>query len=162
MNRICLYSMKGDYSTNEGYRKIVKKKAAVMLALMCLGLITIIVVEVCKRCFGINISDFTDGTYKGIGTGLMVAGGLLYLKRISMLKNEDKLKKARIEESDERLHAITDAAWRVATIVLLLAMYAELLLAGIGMPEVIRIIEPLIAVFFVTYLVAYKVISKKM
>lgn len=64
MNRICLYSMKGDYSTNEGYRKIVKKKAAVMLALMCLGLITIIVVELCKRCFGINISDFTDGTYK--------------------------------------------------------------------------------------------------
>jgi hypothetical protein len=154
--------MKGDYSTNEGYRKIVKKKAAVMLALMCLGLITIIVVEVCKRCFGINVSDFTDGTYKGFGTGLMVAGGLLYLKRISMLKNEEKLKKARIEESDERLRAITDAAWKAATIVLLLVMYVEFLIAGIGMPEIIRIIEPLIAVFFIAYLIAYRVISKRM
>ena len=162
MTGMCLLSGKGDYATNEGYRKTVKRKIKVMSLIIVLGLVSIAAVEICKYFFNIPINDYTEGLYLGIGTGLVACGTILIVKRKRLLADEEKLKKARIAESDERNLAIANASWKTATIALLFAVYAEFLIAGISMPQVARAAEILIAVFFVVYLVSYRINAKKM
>ena len=77
-------------------------------------------------------------------------------------EGQEKLKKARIAESDERNLAIANASWKTATIALLIAVYAEFLIAGISMPQVARAAEILIAIFFIVYLVSYRINAAKM
>ncbi|MBP7349347.1 MAG: hypothetical protein KA965_11765 [Butyrivibrio sp.] len=162
MTGMCLLSGKGDYTTNEGYRKTVKRKIAVMSLIIILGLVSIAAIELCKHIFNIPITDYTEGLYLGIGTGLVACGTILIIKRKRILADEEKLKKARIAESDERNLAIANASWKTATIALLFAVYAEFLIAGISMPQVARAAESLIAIFFIVYLVAYRVNTSKM
>jgi drug/metabolite transporter (DMT)-like permease len=158
----CSYGRREDYATDEAYRKIVKRKAIASGVIMILGLVTI-AADLAAHCiFRIAMTDYMSGFLLGMGTGLFFAGGLLMAKRLMQLKSEKKLKEARIEESDERNRAVSDAALRIATLILLAAMYIVMIVAMFSMQELVRVLCLLICAFLAVYFAVYKILQRKM
>lgn len=158
----CSYGKSEDYATDEAYRNIVKRKAVVAGCLMALGIVAIAAFTAAKYIFMVEMDDFMSGFFVGAGTGLFFAGGALMIKRIMLLKDEKKLKKARIAESDERNRTISEAALRAATVVLLVAMYIVIIASVFAMQELIKVMSLLICLFLAAYVVSYRVLQKKM
>lgn len=159
---ICSLGNSEDYATNETYRKIVKRKAFIAGVIMVLGAATIAADLVAQFLLGPEMNDFRKGFFSGAGTGLFFGGAILMIKRIAMLKSEDKLKKARIEESDERNRKIADIAMRIATVILLAAMYVAMIVSGFIMPEMMKLLSFLVCFFLLAYVGAYKILQRKM
>ena len=148
-------------STNEEYKKCIKKRIAYFIGAIILGVITLIVTFLGNEIFGVSISEKMLGVYTGFGTGLIFAGAILLIKNILLLKNEEKLRKSRIANTDERNNEISLKATRVALGVMLVAMYLVALIGGLWYPELMEILLILICVFLLAYLAAYKYISRK-
>lgn len=158
----CIFGNNEDYTTNEAYKKIVMKRIFIAGLFMVLGLATLVADLVAQYQFDIEMNDFMKGFFLGLGVGLFLGGGVILIKQIITLKSEEKLKKARIEESDERNRNITDKAIRTATFVLIVAMYIAMIVAGFIMPEMIKVLGILLCVFLLAYIVSYKVLQRKM
>ena len=158
----CSYGRNEDYATDEAYRNIVKQKAIVAGGLMVLGLITIAFEMIMMIGFEVAIDDYMLGFLTGIGAGLFCAGGALLIKRMRMLKNEKRLKAARIEESDERNRSISGAAHRVSAAVLLIAMYVVMIVSLFFMRELVQVMSMLICLYLLAYVVSYKILQRKM
>lgn len=158
----CSYGRNEDYATEEAYRKIVKRKAARAACLLVLGLITIAVVLSMQYLFGIEMDDYMSGFLMGAGTGLFFAGVAIMIKRLRMLKDEKKLKAARIAEADERNRSISEAALRIAAAVLLISMYVVMIIALAFTKEIVQVMSMLICLFLVVYVAAYKILQRKM
>ncbi|MDO5291555.1 MAG: DUF6442 family protein [bacterium] len=79
-----------------------------------------------------------------------------------LLRDEEKLRKARIANTDERNIAIQRKAMQTAFFIMLVAMYLVMLIGGIWYPVLAQTISLLLCVFLVVYLIAYGIISKKM
>lgn len=158
---ICGYGRNEDYSTNEAYRKYVKRKAAVAGCLMVLGLIAIAAELIAENILKIAIDDFMSGFFIGIGSGLFFSGMILMIKRLRLLSDEKKLKEMRIAESDERNRSISVEAQRIATAVLLVAMYIVMIAGLIFTKELIMLMSMLICLFLLVYVLAYKILQNK-
>lgn len=162
MNGIfCSYGKRENYATDEAYRKIVKRKAIVAGCLMILGLVTIVADLAAQYIFKVKTTDYMKGFFMGAGTGLFIAGGLLMIKRLMQLKSKEKLKAARIAEFDERNRTISDAALRIATLILLIAMYIFTIVALFFAQASVMVMCLLICGFFAAYIIAYKILQKK-
>lgn len=148
-------------STNEEYKKYIKRRIAYFIGIIILGAITLAVTFLGDRFFNVSISEKMIGVYTGFGSGLISIGIILLIKNILLLKNEEKLRKSRISNTDERNKEISIKATRVALVVMLVAMYLVGLIGGLWYPVLIEVLLTVISVFLLAYLVAYKVISRK-
>lgn len=150
-----------DCKTNEEYKKVIKGRILLFIGIIALGLITLIVTLFGDRYLNLKISENMISTYSGFGTGLIVVGVLLLVKNISILNNEEKLRKVRISNTDERIKEISLKASRVALGFMLVTMYLAGLIGGIWYPVITQILFFIISLFLVIYVIAYKIISRK-
>ncbi len=111
-----------------------RKKMNVFYGVMIFaGLATVLFVQLIVPRF-LPIEDehtaFFKGLYTGVGFALMAVGILFSKKNVEALKDPEKLKRARLEEADERNRAITAHAMRAAMPVMVAALYLGMLVVG--------------------------------
>jgi len=150
-----------DCKTNEEYKKVIKGKILLFMTIIALGVITLIVTFLGDRYLDLKISENMISLYFGFGTALITMGIILVIKNISVLNNEEKLRRVRISNTDERIKEISIKASRVALGFMLVSMYLVGLVGGIWYPEITQILFSIISLFLVVYVIAYKVISRK-
>ncbi len=146
----------------EEYKKVVKVRIWAELFLAVMGVATV-VVSVLIKLMGISVlPEFANGFLTGAGTGLAVAGTIFAVRMLRMLKDENKLREARIKESDERLVAINHSAIRLAALVLIVAMYVVMLVGVFFSKELVFALSGLVLLFFVVYGIANAIFSRRM
>lgn len=150
-----------DCKTNEEYKKVIKGRILLFIGIIALGLITLIVTLFGDRYLNLKISENMISTYSGFGTGLIVVGVVLLVKNILILNNEEKIRRVRISNTDERIKEISLKASRVALGSMLVTMYLVGLIGGIWYPVITQILFFIISLFLVVYVIAYKIISRK-
>lgn len=148
--------------TNEEYKKVIKNRMKMMVALIFIGIITAIVGFVAEFYFKVPINDTMLGVYSGIGTGLFAAGIILWVKNRLLLNNEEKLKISRLNNSDERNQEIGNKAFLAATYVMLVVLYATALIGGLFYPVLVKILLFIACTFSLTYMIAFKYYNNKM
>lgn len=151
----------GDCKTNEEYKKVIRGRILLFIGIIVLGVITLVITFLGDKYLNLKINENMISTYSGFGTGLTVVGVLLLIKNISISNNEEKLRKIRISNTDERNREISIKASRVALGFMIVSMYLVGLIAGIWCPEITQILFFIISLFLVVYVIAYKVISRK-
>jgi hypothetical protein len=148
--------------TNEEYKKVIRKRMKSMIAISIIGIITATVGFGSEFYFKIAINEQMLGVYSGMGTGLFVAGIILWIKNKLLLNNDEKLKESRLSNTDERIQEIGNKAFRVATYALLVALYAAALIGGLLYPVLVKCLLLLVCTFLLTYVIAFKYYNKKM
>lgn len=148
--------------TNEEYKEQVKRKMKYMLIMTVIGLITLAVGCYAHLFLDTGIPDRMLGFYTGVGSGLAIAGAILFFRLRMTLRSEEKLKESRLSATDERLTAISDKAMRTATFIMLFGLYAVMLIGGLFIHEIIFILCGIVTLFVVSYFVAYRIYCKKM
>lgn len=147
---------------NEEYRIYVKTKMNLLLLLFFIGLVTMAISLMAEFYWTVTINEHMLGVYTGAGTGLAAAGAVLWIKNKLLLNNEEKLKISRISNSDERMQEINSKAIRVATVILLVALYVIGLIGGLFNPILIKVLFGCMTIFVAAYIIAYKIYEKKM
>lgn len=148
-------------SSNEEYKKHLKRRNFKLAGLFIIGVITCAVTILARFLGKVNIPEYIFSTYIGFGVGLMVASIVLLIKNKRLLKDEQKLKMARVESFDERNQKISTEAVMIALIVLMVGMYLAMLVGGLWQPVLMQVQAFLICLFVGSYAIAYKIISKK-
>lgn len=148
-------------TSDEEYRKYAGRRCFVYAGLALIGVITAAIAIAAEYLWTVEISDMMLGVYTGVGTGLTVAGIILTIKNMLLIKDEKKLRQARIADSDERNIQISMLATKAALAVLLVGMYFAILLGGLWYPILTKILAFLLVLFMFSYMVAYRIISRK-
>lgn len=148
-------------SSNEDYRKYARRCCFAYAGLALAGMITAAIALAAEYLWEVAVSDMMLGVYTGVGTGLIVGGLILLFKNLYLLKNEKKLRQARIAGSDERNIQISALATKAALAVLLVGIYFAILVGGLWYPILAKALMFLVVLFMFSYVVAYKVISMK-
>lgn len=148
-------------TSDEEYRKYAGRRCFVYAGLALIGVITAAIAIAAEYLWTVEISDMMLGVYTGVGTGLTVAGIILTIKNMLLIKDEKKLRQARIADSDERNIQISMLATKTALAVLLVGMYFAILLGGLWYPILTKILAFLLVLFMFSYMVAYRIISRK-
>ncbi len=149
-------------ATNEEYRKVLKRRNLWMLALIVAGAFIAVMALVAENSKAAALPDYILGVYCGFGTGLAVAGIILFVRNLMLMKDESKLKQDRLENTDERLQEIGSRAAMTAIKVMLLVGTASGLIAGIYEPILIKALIFILYVFFFSYIVAIAFYKKRM
>ena len=148
--------------TNDNeYKEYIKTRILLFVIIAVLGAITLFVAFFIEKLFQITIDEHQMGFYLGMGTGLLVAGVFLAIRFFLLLNNGEKLKKHRIKNTDERVQTINSKALVVAGLVLIGTIYLGGIIGGLFYPILLRLIPIPIAVFLVSYAIAYKIYSLK-
>lgn len=114
------------------YQKTVRYQTRLFAGAEFLGLVGLICYYALVR--GSTLSDFVQGLYMGVSTGLIFAGGIGLARLQYLKKNPQAQKKAAIEATDEREQAVTQKALNTAGLIhFYLAVAAMLVLAPIDM-----------------------------
>lgn len=148
-------------TSDEEYRKYAGRRCFVYAGLALIGVITAAIAIAAEYLWTVEISDMMLGVYTGVGTGLTVAGIILLIKNMLLIRDEKKLRQARIADSDERNIQISMLATKAALAVLLIGMYFAILLGGLWYPILTKILAFLLVLFMFSYMVAYRIISWK-
>ena len=159
--------MKGPFcgvnvNTDEGFRKITKRRLAISVVLVIAGILILVINEYTRHVGITKVPEFYQGMFSGMGTGLIGAGIVQVIRYIKLLKDESKLKAARISETDERLNAINDKALKAALAVLIFVMYVVLIVGIFVDMQVTTVISGLLILFLVAFIVANAIYSKRM
>jgi len=148
--------------TNEEYKKVIKNRMKIMMAMSIVGIITATFGFGAEFYFKLPISDKMLGVYSGFGTGLLAAGIGLWIKNRILLNNEEKLKESRLNNTDERIQEISNKAFRVATYIMLAALYATGLIGGLFYPVLVQALMFIVCTFLLAYVIAYRSYNNKM
>lgn len=149
-------------NNNEEYKKVIKTRMKIMILLFVIGCITLAVALLAKNVWKVEISEYMLGVYSGAGTGLIVVSAILWIKNKLILADDEKLKKSRLSNTDERIQEISNRAFRLAAIALLIALYAAGLIGGIFNQVLVEVLFSMVFVFIIVYIVAYKVYERRM
>lgn len=142
-------------ANNEEYRKVLKKRNGWMAALIGTGIIIAAAALMAEQSGAAVLPERILGVYCGFGTGIAIAGIVLFVRNRILLGNEEKLKKDRLENTDERLMEIGNRAVRTATRVVLLAGTAVAMICGIYEPVLINAVIFALDLFVFSYVIAY-------
>lgn len=149
-------------ASNEEYRKVLKRRNLWMAALTVAGILIAVAALLADENGSALLPEYVLGVYCGFGTGLALAGILLMIRNLVLMRNEEKLKQSRLENSDERLQTIGNRAALTALKVLLLVIVAGGLIAGIYEQVLIKAVLFLLDVFFLSYIAAYSYFKRRM
>ena len=148
--------------TNEEYKVELKKRQRLMLILLLLGVVTLAVMIALLLLKPDTTESYTAGFFCGVGTGLILGGGLAIRKIRKTMHDETALKEARLLETDEREQAISAKALQMTLKIMLLSIYLFLLLCSFITIEAVTILSLLIAIFFLSYIISRKIYSNRM
>jgi uncharacterized membrane protein len=149
-------------SNNEEYKRVLKAKMKIMVLIFVIGTITLITALLAKNMWIVTISDQILGVYSGVGTGLIAVSVILWIKNKLILADDEKLKKSRLNNTDERIREISNRAYRVAGIVLLISLYVTGLIGGLFYPILVQVLLSMVCVFLIAYVAAYKIYENRM
>ena len=141
MKGFCLFSG-SKVTNNEEFRKQLQAKNKCLLGLILLGIIS------------------AAAAYYMEFWGKMKAVFLIRNKRL--MKDEEKLKEARLQVTDERNIEIGSRALRMAAFVLLIVMYFAFLFGGLYDPMISKLMSCMICLFLIVYAIAWRVLNKHM
>ena len=147
--------------TNEEYRVVLEKRQKKMLILMLAGLLTVGAGILYIWLYGFEDS-YSLGFVFGFGTGLALGALIAMLKISRTLQDEEKLKAARLRETDERELEVDNQALRLTAKIMLAALYILLIVGGLFLPEIMTVCCILISVFLLSYGFAKKYYAKQM
>jgi hypothetical protein len=136
-----------------------------MYRFLCLGLvgaITFVTALLAEFYWKLDVKEQMLGVYTGAGAGILGASVLLWIKNKRLLGNEEKLKASRISNADERIKEISNKAFKMAAVIMLIAMYATALIGGLFYPVLVELLLAIVSIFVFAYLVSYFVYSKRM
>ena len=149
-------------TTNEEYKETIKARIKVFIVLMVLGLLTLILVITNMVSDVIRLSDYMDGIYSGMGTGLIFSSAIFLVKNLRLLKNEEALKKSRLQNTDERNIMIAQRASQSATMVVLIVSYVGMLFMGAFNEIILHCFMAVVMVFICAYFLFNLYYQKKM
>lgn len=149
-------------TNNEEYRKQIQAKNKCIWGLILLGLITAVIAYYMEFFGKMKVDDYMLGVYCGLGVGLVASGIAFLIRNKRLLKDEAKLKEARLQATDERNVEIGMRAQKIAAIVLLVAIYLVFLIGGVYEPILSKVMSCLICLFIVAYAIAWRVLNHKM
>lgn len=147
--------------SNEDYRKYVRRRCLIYAGMAVIGVITAAVTMAAEFLWTVEISDTMLGMYTGVGVGLTAAGIILAVKSAVLLKNDQRLRQARIADSDERNIQIAAMATKAALAVLLVGIYFVILIGGLWYPVLVKVLTFLVVLFLFSYVAAYRIISRR-
>lgn len=148
--------------TNEEYREVLKKRN-IWLAVLALAGALIAGITLYAHEFQLSaLPDYIVGVYCGFGTGLFLAGILLLVKNLILMKNEEKLKQNRLENADERFDEINKRAARITLMIMVLVITAGGMIGGIFEPVLVKATVFLVDVFAFSYIIAFTYYKRKM
>lgn len=147
---------------NEEYKQELKKRMKTMIVLFVLGALTLATMIVLIILKPEMMESYEAGLFTGMGVGLMFGAvtGIIQLR--NRMKNEESLKKARLAETDEREREISNRAMRMTAKVMMTALYLVMLFCLFIAKEAALVMCGLILLFFVSYIVCRKIVSKMM
>lgn len=147
---------------NEEYKQELKKRMKTMIVLFVLGALTLATMIVLIILKPEMLESYEAGLFTGMGVGLMFGAvtGIIQLR--NRMKNEESLKKARLAETDEREREISNRAMRMTAKVMMTALYLVMLFCLFIAKEAALVMCGLILLFFVSYIVCRKIVSKMM
>ena len=149
-------------ANNEEYRKVLKKRNVWMAAIAAAGIMVAAAALAAEQSGKAALPEYILGVYCGFGTGLVLAGVILFVRNMILLGNEEKLKKDRLENSDERLIEIGSRAGRAAMKTVMLVGTAAAMICGIYEPVLIKALVFTLDVFIFAYVAALAYYKKKM
>ena len=161
MKGSCLFS--GSKATNnEEFRKQLQAKNKALLGLILLGIISAAAAYYMEFSGKMKVDDYMQGVYCGIGVGLICSGIVFLIRNKRLMKDEEKLKEARLQVTDERNIEIGSRALRMAAFVLLIVMYFAFLFGGLYDPMISKLMSCMICLFLIVYAIAWRVLNKHM
>ena len=161
MKGFCLFS--GSKATNnEEFRKQLQAKNKALLGLILLGIISAAAAYYMEFWGKMKVDDYMQGVYCGIGVGLICSGIVFLIRNKRLMKDEEKLKEARLQVTDERNIEIGSRALRMEAFVLLIVMYFAFLFGGLYDPMISKLMSCMICLFLIVYAIAWRVLNKHM
>lgn len=149
-------------ATNEEYREVLKRRNLWMAALAIAGLLIAGLAFFAEGSEKAVLPEYILGVYCGFGIGLALAGLALIVRNLLLLKDENKLKQNRLENTDERLTEIGNRASMTAIKVTLLIGTVSSLIAGIYEPVLVKAFIIILEVFLLSYIAAFSFFKKRM
>ena len=149
-------------TTNEEYRKELKDRNGWLLFMAIGGAGEAAAAALAESGGTLTIPDYMLGVYCGTGAGIMVAAIVLYIRNLFLLKDEEKLKKSRLENYDERNQEIRNKALLAAVKILLVVCFVTAMVGGIFYPYLIKMLLFVIYVFLFSYLIANAYYKRRM
>ena len=149
-------------TTNEEYRKELKDRNGWLLFMAIGGAGEAAAAALAESGGTLSIPDYMLGVYCGTGAGIMVAAIVLYIRNLFLLKDEEKLKKSRLENYDERNQEIRNKALLAAVKILLVVCFVTAMVGGIFYPYLIKMLLFVIDVFLFSYLIANAYYKRRM
>lgn len=149
-------------TTNEEYRKELKARNRWLLFLALAGAAAAVIALLAENGGADVISDYMLGVYCGAGTGILLACLILFVRNLLLLKDEEKLKRSRLENYDERNMEIRNKAIIAAVKVMLVICLVVAMVGGIFYPYLIKIMLFIVYGFLLSYLAADFYYKKKM
>lgn len=161
MKGFCLFSG-SKVTNNEEFRKQLQAKNKCLLGLILLGVISAAAAYYMEFSGKMKVDDYMLGVYCGIGVGFICLGIAFLIRNKRLMKDEEKLKEARLQVKDERNVEIGSRALRMAAFVLLIVMYLVFLFGGLYDSMISKVMSCLICLFIVVYAIAWRVLNKLM
>ncbi|HJA67142.1 hypothetical protein B5F07_10505 [Lachnoclostridium sp. An169] len=117
--------------TDEEFREKLKARRRLMIPFIVLGLAAVIAGIIAGIVFeDSQQGSFLGGMYTGAGAAVTAAAIVAIIRINKTLKDEKRLHRQRIEESDERRNDIVTRSSSMAGFVMLYVCFAGLLIAG--------------------------------
>ncbi len=137
-----------------------RRKNKCLLGLILLGIISAAAAYYMEFSGKMKVDDYMLGVYCGIGVGLICSGIVFLIRNKRLMKDEGKLKEARLQVTDERNIEIGSRALRMAAFVLLIVMYLAFLFGGLYDPMISKLMSCMICLFLIVYAIAWRVLNK--
>ncbi len=107
------------------------------------------------------VSDFLAGFYTGTGVAFAGSGIALWIMNKIALKNEDKMKKKMISETDERNRYILQKSSGVSFFATAFSLYAALLVAGFYDLMVFKTLVCVILLMSLVFIISNRVVAAR-
>lgn len=149
-------------TTNEEFKQELEKKKRLYFLISAAGVIMVFI-SVISSMYNIILSDTMQEVFSGMGFGLMIVGGLLTIKAQYIIRDENWMKKERLNNSDERNIEISNRSFRSAAWILIFSLYITGLVGSVLIDERLFIFVFVnVLISLVGYLLSYNYFNHKL
>lgn len=159
----CIFdSLSTTANTNEEYRAVVEKRIRFFGLLILAGILTGAAAIINEYFTLFPADSWINGLYSGIGTGFVVAGLIKIMQLKKLLKDDSRLKEARLNSQDERNQLIAAKSIQAAADFVLIISYAAMIITSFYSRIVFYCFWFVAMLFMFSYLFFTKYYSRKL